>query len=195
MMQIEIINGLPEDATISLYRVGPMVDLCHGPHLPSTAFLKAAAVTNVSRAFWRADVTKEPLQRVYGITFPDSKQLKEYQHRIEEAKKRDHRNVGVQQELFFFHPLSPGSCFFLPHGGRIYNTLVELMRQKYWEYEYEEVVSPNIYNFDLWKTSGHADHYRENMFAFDVEKAEYGLKPMNCPGHCIMFGNRVRSYR
>eukprot|EP00882_Tetradesmus_deserticola_P007840 GHRQ01008252.1.p1 GENE.GHRQ01008252.1~~GHRQ01008252.1.p1 ORF type:complete len:406 (+),score=191.43 GHRQ01008252.1:88-1305(+) len=193
--KIEIINGLPEDATISLYRVGPMVDLCHGPHLPSTAFLKAAAVTNVSRAFWRADVTKEPLQRVYGITFPDSKQLKEYQHRIEEAKKRDHRNVGVQQELFFFHPLSPGSCFFLPHGGRIYNTLVELMRQKYWEYEYEEVVSPNIYNFDLWKTSGHADHYRENMFAFDVEKAEYGLKPMNCPGHCIMFGNRVRSYR
>ncbi|WIA11803.1 hypothetical protein OEZ86_002795 [Tetradesmus obliquus] len=193
--KIEIINGLPADATISLYRVGPMVDLCTGPHLPSTSFLKAAAVTNVSRAFWRADVTKEPLQRVYGITFPDSKQLKEYQHRIEEAKKRDHRNVGVQQELFFFHPLSPGSCFFLPHGGRIYNTLVELMREKYWEYEYEEVVSPNIYNFDLWKTSGHADHYRENMFAFDVEKAEYGLKPMNCPGHCIMFGNRVRSYR
>eukprot|EP00878_Enallax_costatus_P019740 GHUV01020834.1.p1 GENE.GHUV01020834.1~~GHUV01020834.1.p1 ORF type:complete len:437 (+),score=132.50 GHUV01020834.1:306-1616(+) len=114
---------------------------------------------------------------------------------IEEAKKRDHRNVGVQQELFFFHHLSPGSAFFLPHGGRIYHALIELMREKYWEYEYEEVVSPNIYNFDLWKTSGHAEHYRENMFSFDVEKQEYGLKPMNCPGHCVMFGSRVRSYR
>eukprot|EP00775_Hariotina_reticulata_P003330 gene3330-3607_t len=193
--KIEIINGLPEDATISLYRVGPMVDLCHGPHLPNTSLLKAVGVTNVSRAFWRADVTKEPLQRVYAITFPDKAQLKEYQTRIEEAKKRDHRNVGVQQELFFFHHLSPGSCFFLPHGGRIYNQLIDLMREKYWEYEYDEVVSPNVFNFDLWKTSGHAEHYRENMFSFDVEKAEYGLKPMNCPGHCIMFGNRARSYR
>eukprot|EP00878_Enallax_costatus_P001087 GHUV01001224.1.p1 GENE.GHUV01001224.1~~GHUV01001224.1.p1 ORF type:complete len:714 (+),score=237.30 GHUV01001224.1:1826-3967(+) len=193
--KIEIINGLPEDATISLYRVGPMVDLCHGPHLPNTSLLKAAAITNCSRAFWRADVTKEPLQRVYGITYPDKQQLKDYQHRIEEAKKRDHRNVGVQQELFFFHHLSPGSAFFLPHGGRIYHALIELMREKYWEYEYEEVVSPNIYNFDLWKTSGHAEHYRENMFSFDVEKQEYGLKPMNCPGHCVMFGSRVRSYR
>lgn len=193
--KIEIIQGLPEDATISLYRVGPMVDLCHGPHLPSTGHLKAIGVTNVSRAFWRADVTKEPLQRVYGITFPDKAQLKEYQRRIEEAKKRDHRNVGVQQDLFFFHHLSPGSAFFLPHGGRIYNTLIDLMREKYWEYEYEEVVSPNIYNFDLWKTSGHADHYRDNMFSFDVEKQEYGLKPMNCPGHCVMFGSKARSYR
>lgn len=193
--KIEIIQGLPEDATISLYRVGPMVDLCTGPHLPSTGCLKAIGVTNVSRAFWRADVTKEPLQRVYAITFPDKAQLKEYQRRIEEAKKRDHRNVGVQQDLFFFHPLSPGSAFFLPLGGRIYNTLIDYMREKYWEYEYEEVVSPNIYNFDLWKTSGHADHYRDNMFSFDVEKQEYGLKPMNCPGHCIMFGSKARSYR
>eukprot|EP00879_Flechtneria_rotunda_P033620 GHRR01037254.1.p1 GENE.GHRR01037254.1~~GHRR01037254.1.p1 ORF type:complete len:384 (+),score=98.90 GHRR01037254.1:378-1529(+) len=193
--KIEIINGLPEDATITIYRVGPMVDLCSGPHLPNSSFVKAVSVFNVSRAFWRADVAKEPLQRVYAITFPDKAQLKEWQHRIEEAKKRDHRNVGVQQELFFFHQLSPGSCFFLPYGGRIYNALIELMREKYWEYEYEEVVSPNIYNFSLWETSGHADHYRENMFSFDVEKAEYGLKPMNCPGHCLMFGNRVRSYR
>ena len=98
---------------------------------------------------------------------------------MEEAKKRDHRALGVQHDLFFFHPLSPGSAFFLPHGARVYNALVALMREKYWEYE---VVSPNVYNFDLWKTSGHADHYRENMFAFEVEKAEYGLKPMNCPG-------------
>ncbi|GAB4814792.1 hypothetical protein N2152v2_001838 [Parachlorella kessleri] len=193
--KVEIIRDLPSDAIITLYRCGPMVDLCHGPHVPNTAALKAVAVNSMSRAFWRADVNKEPLQRVYGITFPDDKELKEWQHRMEEAKRRDHRNVGTQQELFFFHPLSPGSCFFLPHGGRVYNSLVELIREKYWEYEYEEVVTPNIYNFDLWKQSGHADHYRENMFTFQVEKAEYGLKPMNCPGHCLMFSNRNRSYR
>ncbi|KIZ00239.1 threonyl-tRNA synthetase [Monoraphidium neglectum] len=175
----EIIQGLPEDATISLYRCGPM----------------AVAVTNASRAFWRADVNKEPLQRVYAITFPDKALLKDYQHRMEEAKKRDHRNVGVQQELFFFHQLSPGSAFFQPCGARVYNALVAMIREKYWEYEYEEVVTPNVFNFDLWHTSGHADHYRENMFSFDVEKAEFGLKPMNCPGHCVMFANRARSYR
>ncbi|KAK9814754.1 hypothetical protein WJX72_010977 [[Myrmecia] bisecta] len=193
--KVEIISGLPQDATISLYRCGPMVDLCHGPHVPNTGYLKTVAVGNMSRAFWRADVTKEPLQRVYGVTFPDKDQMKDYQHRMEEAKKRDHRNVGTQMELFFFHQLSPGSCFFLPNGARIYNTLVDYIRQKYWQYEYEEVVTPNIYNFDLWKTSGHADHYKDNMFHFDIEKQLFGLKPMNCPGHCLMFANRVRSYR
>ncbi|KAL4854376.1 Threonine--tRNA ligase [Chlorella vulgaris] len=193
--KVEIISDLPADAIISCYKCGPMVDLCHGPHVPNTGLLKAVGVSSMSRAFWRADVNREPLQRVYAITFPDDKELKEYQHRMEEAKKRDHRNVGTQQELFFFHPLSPGSCFFLPHGARIYNAMVEFMREKYWEFDYEEVVTPNIFNFDLWKTSGHADHYREHMFLFAVEKAEFGLKPMNCPGHCLMFGNRSRSYR
>lgn len=193
--KIEIISALPPEAIISVYRVGPMVDLCTGPHLPTTGLLKAAAVTSMSRAFWRGDVKREPLQRVYAITFPDPKQLKEYQHRIEEAKKRDHRVVGPQQELFIFHQLSPGSCFFLPHGTRVYNNLIAFIREKYWDNEYEEVVTPNIYNFDLWRTSGHADHYLENMFSFDVEKAMYGLKPMNCPGHCLMFASRTRSYR
>ncbi|KAF5832824.1 hypothetical protein DUNSADRAFT_11163 [Dunaliella salina] len=192
---VEIITALPKEAVITVYRVGPMVDLCTGPHLPSTSYLKACAVTNMSRAFWRADVKREGLQRVYGITFPDNKQLKEYQHRLEEAKKRDHRNVGVQQELFFFHGLSPGSCFFQPNGARIYNQLVNFIKEKYWEYEYEEVISPNIYNFDLWETSGHAAHYRENMFQIEIEKQLFGLKPMNCPGHCVMFKSRTRSYR
>lgn len=193
--KVEMIEAFPGDEVISCYRCGPMVDLCHGPHVPNTGVLKAVGVNNMSRAFWRADVNREPLQRVYGITFPDDKELKEYQHRMEEAKKRDHRNLGVQQELFFFHPMSPGSCFFLPHGARIYNTLVEFIREKYWAYSYDEVVSPNIYNFALWETSGHAAHYRENMFSFSVEKQDYGLKPMNCPGHCLMFANRTRSYR
>ncbi|CAG9465379.1 unnamed protein product [Pedinophyceae sp. YPF-701] len=193
--KIEIISGLPEDATISLYRNGPMVDLCSGPHVPNTAMLRSVAVNSMSRAFWRGDVKKDGLQRVYGITFPDNKQMKEYKHRIEEAKKRDHRVLGQKYELFFFNPLSPGSCFFTPEGTRVYNALIEYLREKYWDYSYQEVITPNIYNFDLWKTSGHADHYKDNMFSFHVEEQEYGLKPMNCPGHCVMFGNRTRSYR
>jgi len=193
--KVELISNLPEDATISCYRCGPMVDLCRGPHLPDTAWLKCVSVNQCSRAHWRADVTKEPLVRVYAVTFPTDKLMKEYQMRIEEAKKRDHRALGISQELFFFHALSPGSCFFHKNGARIYNALIKFMRDKYWEYEYEEVITPNIYNFDLWKTSGHAAHYKENMFSFDVEKAEYGLKPMNCPGHCVMFAQRSRSYR
>lgn len=193
--KMEMIQAFPDNEVISCYRCGPMVDLCTGPHVPDTGVLKAIGINNMSRSFWRADVNREPLQRVYGITFPDDKELKSYQHRMEEAKKRDHRNLGMQQELFFFDAVSPGSCFFLPHGTRIYNGLVEYIREKYWEYNYEEVVTPNIYNFSLWETSGHASHYRENMFSFQVEKQEFGLKPMNCPGHCVMFGHRARSYR
>ena len=133
--------------------------------------------------------------RVYAVTFPNDKLMKEYKLRIEEAKKRDHRVLGQTQELFMFNALSPGSCFFLPMGAKIYNNLINFIKEKYWEYEYEEVVTPNIYNFELWKTSGHAAHYKENMFSFNVEKEEFGLKPMNCPGHCVMFGNRKRSFR
>ncbi len=193
--KVELISNLPEDATISCYRCGPMVDLCRGPHLPDTAWIKTVSVNQCSRAHWRADVTKDPLVRVYAVTFPDKKLMAEYKLRIEEAKKRDHRLIGLNQELFFFHTLSPGSCFFLPQGAKIYNKMMEFIREKYWEYEYDEVITPNVYNFDLWKTSGHAAHYKENMFSFDVEKAEFGLKPMNCPGHCVMFGNRKRSFR
>lgn len=193
--KVEMISDFADDTIITCYRVGPMVDLCTGPHLPNTGYLKAVGINSMSRAFWRADAKKESLQRVYGITFPDEKELKDYQHRLEEAKKRDHRHVGVSQELFFFHPLSPGSCFFLPHGTRVYNNLISFIREKYWEYGYEEVVTPNIYNFDLWTTSGHADHYKDNMFCINIEKAEFGLKPMNCPGHCLMFAHRARSYR
>ena len=135
------------------------------------------------------------LQRVYGISFPDKKELKAWQVRMEEAAKRDHRKIGTDQELFFFHALSPGSAFMQPHGARLYNTLVEFIKTEYWRRGYTEVMSPNVFNFDLWHTSGHAQHYKENMFCFDVEGAEFGLKPMNCPGHCLMFQHRLRSYR
>ncbi|MCO5570055.1 hypothetical protein L7F22_023769 [Adiantum nelumboides] len=193
--KIEIINELPEDKTITVYRCGHLVDLCRGPHIPSTSYVKALAVLKASASYWRGKADRESLQRVYGISYNDPKNLKEYLHQIEEAKKRDHRLLGQAQDLFFFHPLSPGSCFFLPHGARIYNKLVEFMRGEYWKGGYQEVISPNIFNMHLWETSGHAANYKENMFTFEVEKQEYGLKPMNCPSHCLMFQHRVRSYR
>ncbi|GBG71621.1 hypothetical protein CBR_g9037 [Chara braunii] len=193
--KIEIIKELPPEKTITVYRCGNLVDLCRGPHIPSTSSVKAMACTKASAAYWRGRADRETLQRVYGISYPDSKSLKEYLHAQEEAKKRDHRVVGTAQKLFFFHPLSPGSCFFLPHGARIYNKLVEFIRSEYRKRGYEEVVTPNVYNMKLWETSGHAANYKENMFCFEVEKQEFGLKPMNCPGHCLMFDSTVRSYR
>ncbi|KAF3780423.1 Threonine--tRNA ligase [Nymphaea thermarum] len=193
--KVEIINDLPEDKTITVYRCGPLVDLCRGPHIPSTSFVKAFTCLKASSSYWRGDSTRESLQRVYGISFPDQKLLKEYLTKLEEAKKYDHRIVGINQELFFFHPLSPGSCFFLPNGTRIYNKLMEFIRSEYRKRGYEEVLSPNMYNMQLWETSGHAANYKDNMFVFEVEKQEFALKPMNCPGHCLMFDHRVRSYR
>ncbi|KAK8916531.1 hypothetical protein KSP39_PZI023079 [Platanthera zijinensis] len=193
--KVEIINELPEDKTITVYRCGPLVDLCRGPHIPNTSFVKAFACLKASSSYWRGKSDRESLQRVYGISFPESKRLKEYLAILEEAKKYDHRILGQNQELFFFHPLSPGSCFFLPYGTRIYNKLMEFMRSQYWERGYDEVLTPNMYNMNLWETSGHAANYKENMFVFEVEKQEFGLKPMNCPGHCLMFEHRVRSYR
>nr|XP_010913364.1 threonine--tRNA ligase, mitochondrial 1 [Elaeis guineensis] len=193
--KVEIINELPEDKTITVYRCGPLVDLCRGPHIPNTSFVKAFACLKASSSYWRGKSDRESLQRVYGISFPDSKRLKEYLTQIEEAKKRDHRLLGQNQELFFFHPLSPGSCFFLPHGTRIYNKLMEFLRVQYRDRGYQEVLTPNMYNMQLWETSGHAANYKDNMFVFEIEKQEFGLKPMNCPGHCLMFEHRVRSYR
>lgn len=137
----------------------------------------------------------ETLQRIYGISFPDPKMLKEWEKFQEEAKNRDHRKIGRDQELYFFHELSPGSCFFLPKGAYIYNTLIEFIRSEYRKRGFQEVVTPNIYNSRLWMTSGHWQHYSENMFSFEVEKELFALKPMNCPGHCLMFDHRPRSWR
>jgi len=121
--------------------------------------------------------------------------MAEHLQMLEEAARRDHRKIGKEQDLFFFHELSPGSCFFLPHGARIYNTLMEFLREEYWARDYEEGMTPNMYNAKLWQTSGHWQNYSENMFSFDVEKEQFGLKPMNCPGHCLIFAHRERSYR
>jgi threonyl-tRNA synthetase len=132
---------------------------------------------------------------VYGITFPSAALYKEWKKNMQMAEERDHRKIGTQQELFFFHDLSPGSAFFLPHGAVLYNTLMDYIKNEYWQRGYTEVMSPNMYNLDLWHISGHASHYRDNMFIFNVENSEFGLKPMNCPGHCLMFAHRARSYR
>uniref|UniRef100_A0A7N6A3H4 threonine--tRNA ligase n=1 Tax=Anabas testudineus TaxID=64144 RepID=A0A7N6A3H4_ANATE len=151
--------------------------------------------TTNSSTYWEGRSDMETLQRIYGISFPDSKMLKEWERFQEEAKNRDHRKIGKDQELFFFHDLSPGSCFFMPRGAYIYNTLTEFIRDEYWRRGFQEVASPNIYNSKLWETSGHWQHYSENMFSFPVEEDIFALKPMNCPGHCLMFSHRPRSWR
>ncbi|KAI0795521.1 hypothetical protein C8Q75DRAFT_791290 [Abortiporus biennis] len=186
---------IPDGTSTTVYRCGPMVDLCVGPHIPHTGKIKAFMVTKSSASYFLGDPSNDSLQRIYGISFPDKKQLTEYKHFLEEAAKRDHRKIGKEQELFFFNDLSPGSCFFLPHGTRIYNTLVELMRAEYFKRGYQEVISPNMYHSKLWETSGHWQNYKEDMFSLDVEKEKWALKPMNCPGHCLIFDSRDRSYK
>ncbi|QHO11565.1 Threonine--tRNA ligase [Arachis hypogaea] len=193
--KVEIINDLPADKTITVYRCGPLVDLCRGPHIPNTSFVKAIACLKASSAYWRGNKDRDTLQRVYGISYPDQKSLKEYLLRLEEAKKYDHRILGVKQELIFHHEWSPGSWFFLPHGALVYNKLIDFIRSQYRVRRYREVISPNVFNMDLWEQSGHAANYKENMFTLEIEKHEFGLKPMNCPGHCLAFKQRVRSYR
>uniref|UniRef100_A0A8C2BY07 threonine--tRNA ligase n=1 Tax=Cyprinus carpio TaxID=7962 RepID=A0A8C2BY07_CYPCA len=176
-------------------RCGPLIDLCRGPHVRHTGKIKALKIYKNSSTYWEGRSDMETLQRIYGISFPDSKMLKEWERFQEEAKNRDHRKIGKDQELFFFHDLSPGSCFFLPRGAYIYNTLTEFIREEYSRRGFQEVASPNIYNSKLWETSGHWQHYSENMFSFPVEQDVFALKPMNCPGHCLMFGHRPRSWR
>eukprot|EP01095_Lingulamoeba_sp_RSL-Kostka_P013409 TRINITY_DN5569_c0_g1_i1.p1 TRINITY_DN5569_c0_g1~~TRINITY_DN5569_c0_g1_i1.p1 ORF type:complete len:711 (+),score=293.80 TRINITY_DN5569_c0_g1_i1:106-2238(+) len=194
--KVELINSKIQDGvTCTAYRCGPLVDLCRGPHIPSTGSIKVFDVLKTSSAYWLGNAKNDALQRVYGISFPDKKLHKEWKRRIEEAKKRDHRLLGTQQELFFFNSLTAGSPFMLPMGTRIYNKLFDFLKAQYVKRGFTEVMSPNIFNVDLWKTSGHWQNYQENMFTFDVEGMPFALKPMNCPGHCLMFKHRARSYR
>ncbi|KAJ7855129.1 hypothetical protein B0H14DRAFT_2754902 [Mycena olivaceomarginata] len=186
---------VPDGTSTTVYRCGPMIDLCVGPHIPHTGKIKAMMITKNSSSYFLGDANNDSLQRIYGISFPDKKQLTEYKAFLAEAAKRDHRRIGKDQELFFFNEMSPGSCFFLPHGTRIYNTLLEFMRSEYFKRGYQEVISPNMFHSKLWEQSGHWQNYQDGMFSLDVEKEKWGLKPMNCPGHCLIFGSRDRSYR
>ncbi|KAF2459637.1 threonyl-tRNA synthetase-like protein [Lineolata rhizophorae] len=188
-------DKIPDGTSTTVYRCGPLIDLCRGPHVPHTGRIKAFQIMRNSASYFLGDANNDSLQRIYGVSFPDKKMLEEHKKYLEEAAKRDHRKIGKEQELFFFHEWSPGSCFFLPHGMVIYNTLQGFLRSEYWKRGYQEVMSPNMYNAELWKRSGHWQHYKDDMFTFEVEKDPWALKPMNCPGHCLLFGHRERSYR
>jgi len=241
---------VPDGTRTTVYKCGSLLDLCRGPHLPHTGKVKAFAVTRHSGTNWLGDTDNDPLQRMYGIAFPDKKMLKVWKENQEkvranvcvwrartniqrislteiewpktisadsseldknclsqphespfshstfaQAKERDHRRIAAKQELIMFHDLSPGSAFWLPHGARIYNKLIEFIKEHYWKRGYDEIITPNIYNLDLWHQSGHAMHYKDAMFSFEVEGQEWAMKPMNCPGHCLLFGSAIRSYR
>lgn len=193
--KVRILNEKVTTETTTVYKCGSLIDLCRGPHVRHTGKVKALKITKNSSTYWEGNAEAETLQRVYGISFPDAKQLKEWEKLQDEALKRDHRKIGREQELFFFHELSPGSCFFQPRGAHIYNTLMAFIKSEYRKRGFQEVITPNIFNAALWGISGHWQHYSQNMFAFDQDDEHFALKPMNCPGHCIIFDVRNRSWR
>jgi threonyl-tRNA synthetase len=181
--------------SVSLYTNGPFTDLCRGPHAPSTKSVGAFRLQSVAGAYWRGDSSRTMLTRIYGTAFFTEAELKEHLERIEQAKERDHRKLGRELGLFTFSEVSPGSAFWLPAGTTVFNTLVAVSRAMVAERGYSEVKTPQIYDAELWKTSGHWGKYRENMFTLDVEQRDMGVKPMNCPGHAHLFGSQRHSYR
>jgi threonyl-tRNA synthetase len=192
--KVEIIEGLPDDY-VSLYQQGEFVDLCRGPHVPSTGRIAAFRLTSLAGAYWRGDARNEQLQRIYGTAWARTEDLEAYLARLEEAKQRDHRRLGQALDLFSLHPIAPGSPFFHPKGAVVYNTLVQYIRSLYARHGYTEVITPLIYKTELYKQSGHYDLFREDMFLMALEQEEYGVKPMNCPGHCYLYATRKHSYR
>ena len=193
--KVELINDLPEDAVISFYTNGDFTDLCAGPHLASTGKIKAVKLTQVAGAYWRGDEKNKMLQRIYGTCFPSKEELDEYLARIEEAKKRDHRKIGRELDLFMLTDEGPGFPFFLPKGMVLRNILEDYWRQLHREAGYEEIKTPMILNRDLWLRSGHWDHYKENMYTTTIDEQEYAVKPMNCPGGMLVYKRKPWSYR
>src|ERR1051326_779824 len=182
---------------VSVYKTGDFIDLCRGPHVSRTSEIdpESFRLTRVSGAYWRGNQAREQMQRVYGVAFDTKKELEEYFVRLEEAKKRDHRKLGRELGLFMFHQWAPGAAFWLPKGTTLYNTLANYMREVLFPAGYVEVKAPLIFNKALWETSGHWAHYRQNMFQIQSEDEELAVKAMNCPGHMLIFGSEVRSYR
>ena len=214
---------VPDGESSIVYRNGTLVDLCQGPHIQNTKKIESFKIMKNSSAYFLGDQNNDSLQRIHGVAFPTKQQLKDWEVFLEEAKKRDHQLIGKEQKLFWFSKSSPGSPFLLPHGTRIFNALQAMLREQYWDRGYQEVQSPNMYSVELWKTSGHWQHYQDDMFKVtvkddvtepmplsdhkatgapipdpkehDKDKGVFGLKPMNCPGHCVMFKGDDRSYR
>ncbi|KAI1263314.1 threonyl-tRNA synthetase [Xylariaceae sp. FL1019] len=192
--QYIISTKIPDGTSTTVYRNGPLIDLCRGPHIPDTGRIEAFSVMKNSASYWLGSQENDSLQRIYGVSFDNKKKMTEYKKFLEEAAKRDHRKLGREQELFMFHELSPGSTFFLPHGTRIYNTLLAYLREQYHKRDYQEVITPNIFNSELWKISGHWDYYKDDMFVINQDKEVWGMKPMNCPAHFLVFANNPRIY-
>ena len=193
--KVQIIGDIPGEEPISLYGQGDFIDLCRGPHVPSTGRLAAFKLTHVAGAYWRGDENQPMLQRIYGTAFADKKELKAHLDRLEEARKRDHRKLGPALDLFSLDAVAPGIPFFHPRGTTVYNTLVTYVRDLYQRYGYQEVITPLLYKTDLFRTSGHYDAYKDDMFLLEQDGEEYGVKPMNCPGHVHLFGRGKKSYR
>jgi threonyl-tRNA synthetase len=183
------------DERVSCYRQGEFIDLCRGPHVASTGRLGVFKLTHTAGAYWKGDEKNPMLQRIYGASFVTQKELDLHLQRLEEAKARDHRKLGRELELVSFHPLAPASPFFLPKGAILYNGLLAYLREEYRRRGYDEVITPQIYDAELFKISGHYENYRDNMYFTEIEEREFGVKPMNCPGHHLLFKERLWSYR
>jgi threonyl-tRNA synthetase len=219
--KMHYIDKLVQGDSTTVYRNGTLVDLCQGPHIQNTRKIESFKIMKSSSAYFLGDQSNDSLQRIHGVAFPTKQGLKDWENFLEEAKKRDHQLVGREQKLFMFSKMSPGSPFLLPHGTRIFNALQAMLREQYWDRGYDEVQSPNMYDAELWKISGHWQHYQDDMFRVIIkedaadpmpltdhkqdgkpiaqidnkDKGVFALKPMNCPGHCLMFRNEERSYR
>ena len=191
----EIIASIPADEPIGLYRQGEFIDLCRGPHVPSTGKLGAFKLTKVAGAYWRGDSNNEMLQRIYGTAWANKKDLKAYINRIAEAEKRDHRKIGKKLDLFHMQEESPGGVFWHQKGWAIYNTIEQFMRHKQLQWGYKEIKTPQIVDFSLWQKSGHADKFGDDMFSLATEDRDYAIKPMNCPCHVQIFNQGLKSYR
>ncbi len=193
--KVELIQDLPEDVTISLYKQGEFTDLCAGPHVPSTGRVKAVKIQSLAGAYWRGDEKRKMLQRIYGTAFEKKAELDEYLHMLEEAAKRDHRKLGRELDLFSIHDEGPGFPFFHPNGMIIRNELENFWRKLHVKYGYQEIKTPIILNQKLWQQSGHWDHYRENMYFTNIDDEGYAVKPMNCPGGMLVYRTQHHSYR
>ncbi|MDX9994909.1 MAG: threonine--tRNA ligase [Rhodocyclaceae bacterium] len=191
----ELITAIPAGEDVSLYREGDFIDLCRGPHVPSTGRLKHFKLMKVAGAYWRGDSKNEQLQRVYGTAWAKKEELEGYLHMLEEAEKRDHRKLGKQLDLFHLQDEAPGLVFWHPHGWTVWQEVEQYMRKVYRDNGYQEVRCPQILDRSLWEKSGHWEHYKDNMFTTESEKRDYAVKPMNCPGHVQIFNTDVRSYR
>ena len=193
--KLEIIEEITADQTISTYRHGSFEDLCEGPHVESTDAIRAFKLLSIAGAYWRGDEKRPMLQRIYGTAFESQEALEDHLRRLEEAQRRDHRVVGRELGLFMMDPIAPASPFFLPKGTVIYNLLIEYVRELYQRYGYQEVITPQIFDSELWKRSGHYDNYRDAMYFINADEREYGVKPMNCPAHALIFASQLHSYR